>query len=142
LNSAAERMQCLINDLLEFARVTTRAKPFGTVDLDKVVADVLSDLEARIIETGAQISVGPLGTIMADRTQMRQLLQNLIGNAIKYRRRDVVPHIRIFADPVSNSAKDMCRREWGVGLPALTMQQQRIHALSVYAGLNAARTSV
>jgi PAS domain S-box-containing protein len=93
--AAAGRMRTLINDLLAFSRVTTMAKPFVPVDLGLTVNEVLSDLEARVRDTGGQVLVGELPTIDADPMQMRQLLQNLIGNGLKFHRAGVSPIIKI-----------------------------------------------
>ncbi|MCK5404577.1 MAG: ATPase, partial [Desulfobulbaceae bacterium] len=93
--NAATRMQTLINDLLMFSRVTTAAKPFEPVDLETVVQEVLSDLEIKIAETNAEVEIASLPTVMADGLQMRQLFQNLIGNALKFSRQDVPPDIDI-----------------------------------------------
>lgn len=83
--SASMRMQGLINDLLSFSRVSAKTKTFQSVDLNKIMRDVLSDLEILIQETEAKITVSPLPVIEADATQMRQLFQNLISNATKFR---------------------------------------------------------
>jgi len=96
-NAAAERMQTLIEDLLRFSRVTTQNRPFAPVDLTAVAADVLDDLSEQVQRTGARVEVDPLPTINADVTQMRQLLQNLISNALKFHREDVEPVVRVHA---------------------------------------------
>ena len=75
--AAAERMQELIEDLLTYSHVSSRARPRVVVDLDRVVAGVTSDLEARVEEVGGRIECGPLPSVLADETQMRQLFQNL-----------------------------------------------------------------
>lgn len=95
MQNAAERMQRLINDLLDFSRVTHRGKQFESVDLMKVTGEVVDDLEARIVELNARVDVADLPVIEADRTQMRQLMQNLIGNALKFHREGEPPVIRI-----------------------------------------------
>src|SRR5689334_15978565 len=82
MQSAAARMQTLINDLLTFSRIISASQPFVPVDLGAVTKEVLVDLELRIEKSHAQVTVGQLPTIEADPTQMRQLLQNLIGNAL------------------------------------------------------------
>ena len=84
MQNAAERMGVLINDLLSLSRVTTRARPFKKVDLGTVAREVVSDLETRIEQTKGTVDIGTLPTLLADPTQMRQLLQNLIGNALKF----------------------------------------------------------
>ncbi|MEM7777919.1 MAG: ATP-binding protein, partial [Pseudomonadota bacterium] len=76
----------------------TQANPFSKVDLKKVLNEVVSDLQIRIEETGADISCDSLPEIDADPTQMRMLFQNLLSNALKFRRPDVDPVIRIEAD--------------------------------------------
>src|SRR5581483_10423154 len=78
---AASRMQRLINDLLTFARVTTKAQPFLETDLNSVIQEAIDDLEASVRAHRGKIEVGPLPVIEADPLQMRQVFQNLIGNA-------------------------------------------------------------
>jgi len=97
-NAAAERMQTLIEDLLRFSRVSTQGRPFAPVDLGAVTAEVLEDLSVLVQRTGAQVEVGPLPTINADPSQIRQLMQNLLSNALKFRREGVDPLVRIQAE--------------------------------------------
>jgi PAS domain S-box-containing protein len=97
VHDAAYRMARLITDLLAFSRVTTRAKDFEDVDLGELTQDVLQDLEIAIEESGAIVEIGPLPTIEAERTQMQQLMQNLIGNAVKFRSPDDSPRVAIRA---------------------------------------------
>lgn len=98
MQNAAGRMQTLINDLLAFSRVTSKAQPFVPVDLNRVARDVLADLETRIEQSGGRVVLGPLPTIDADPLQMRQLFQNLIGNALKFHRPGVPPLVRVTAE--------------------------------------------
>ena len=100
MEDAAQRMQGLIEDLLALSRVTTRARPFGPVDLGEVVRGVVSDLEAALEESGGRIRVGELPTIYADRAQMRQLFQNLIGNALKFRKPGEAPLVEVRAEVI------------------------------------------
>jgi PAS domain S-box-containing protein len=95
---AAARMQVLIDDLLAYSRVNSRGKPFGEVDLGQVVGSVLDDLEARLEASGGAVEVGTLPRIQADATQLRQMLQNLIANALKFRAPDRAPLVRIHAE--------------------------------------------
>ncbi len=106
MQSAANRAQTLINDLLAFSKITSKAQPFVESNLNKIVQEVLSDLEVRIEETKAKIDLGDLPTLEADRLQMRQLLQNLIGNALKYRKEDVNPEIEIKANLYEEKISD------------------------------------
>ncbi|HEY6245348.1 MAG TPA: ATP-binding protein [Pyrinomonadaceae bacterium] len=103
--NAASRMQTLINDLLTFSRVTTKAQPFSKVDLNVIARDVLSDLEVRIEQTGGSVEVTDLPVIDADPLQMRQLFQNLIANALKFRKPDQPAVVKIFADCNSQIAE-------------------------------------
>jgi PAS domain S-box-containing protein len=143
MQSAARRMQTLITDLLTFSRVTTKAKPFTSVDLDKITHDVLSDLEVKIGETGAVISVGELPVIDADATQMRQLMQNLIGNALKFRRPDTVPEIKVYQSETNGDLpRDFCRitvEDNGIGFDEKYLDRiftvfQRLHGRGEYEG--------
>jgi PAS domain S-box-containing protein len=93
--NAAARMRTLINDLLAFSRVITKAQPFAPVDLAEVTREVLSDLEISIEQTGARVEVGELPVVEVDSRQIRQLLQNLIGNALKFHRPGEAPVVRI-----------------------------------------------
>lgn len=95
MQGAARRMQTLISDLLTYSRVTTRGKPFEPVDLSRVLDEVVSDLEFRIKDTAGHVETGDLPVIEADRTQMRQLLQNLIVNGLKFHRENVPPVVRV-----------------------------------------------
>jgi signal transduction histidine kinase len=92
---AAARMRTLISDLLLYSQVTTRVQPFVRTDLARIAGEVIADLETSIAESGGRVEVGELPVIEADELQMRQLLQNLLGNAIKYRRKDAPPVVRL-----------------------------------------------
>lgn len=102
--NAAARMQNLINDLLSFSRVTTQAKAYSKVDLNKILKEVISDLEVSIERKNAKVEVNKLPVIEAEPTQMRQLFQNLISNAIKFRKPDVPPVIKIYAKEIQRKA--------------------------------------
>ena len=137
-NSAAERMQRLIEDLLRFSRVSTQGRPFVDVDLQAVTQEVLGDLDAQIAATGALINVGPLPTLRADPLQMHQLVQNLVSNAIKFHRPDVVPVVDISAvvagDKVLLSVHDN-----GIGFDPRYSQRifrvfERLHGRNEYPG--------
>jgi len=99
---AATRMRTLINDLLAFSRVATSTTPYDNVDLDATLANVLSDLEASVAQSQARIDVSPLPTIKAEPLQMRQLIQNLIGNALKFAKPGEAPVVSIEAMPLSD----------------------------------------
>jgi len=91
----AARMDRLIDDLLAYSRAGQRPAEFVSVDLDLIAAEVLADSAALITETEAVVTVGPLPTVPGDPTQLRQLLQNLITNAIKFRRIGITPEVTV-----------------------------------------------
>jgi two-component system sensor kinase FixL len=99
MQNAASRMQTLIQDLLSLSRVASNSKPFTSVDLGDVVRTVVSDLEMRIQDAGANVAIGELPVVFGDRGQMAQLFQNLIGNGIKFRKPDVSPIVKIESEP-------------------------------------------
>lgn len=95
--SSARRMRRLIDDLLTYSRVTTRAQPFVAMDLNQIVRDVLSDLELRIEQTRGKVETGQLPTVQADPSQIHQLLLNLLSNALKFHKPGEPPEVRISA---------------------------------------------
>jgi PAS domain S-box-containing protein len=138
MQSAAERMQTLINDLLSFSRVTTRAHPFGPVDLGVVAAEVAHDLETRMHEVNGRIMIGDLPTIDADALQMRQLLQNLASNALKFHREDVPPVVEI-AGSVTNGHVSLTVADNGIGFEEKYADRiftmfERLHGRGKYDG--------
>ncbi len=101
MQNAAQRMQVLIQDLLQLSRVTSRAQPFERCDLNVIVDEVLSDLEVAIERCKAVVEVRGLVTIDADPVQMRQLFQNLIANALKFQKPGEPPVVQITGQLVS-----------------------------------------
>jgi PAS domain S-box-containing protein len=93
--NAAARMQTLINDLMAFSRVEIKGQAFILTDLGVIAREVSADLETRIEQAGGRVEIEELPIIDADPMQMRQLLQNLIGNSLKYFRGGVPPVVRI-----------------------------------------------
>jgi PAS domain S-box-containing protein len=145
MQNAARRMQTLIEDLLTLSRVTTRAQPFVAVDLLQVTQEVLSDLEITIQQTGATIETGELPVIDADPLQMRQLLQNLIGNALKFHQKEIQPIVKIYSqllyDPehVSGEQCQIIVEDNGIGFNEKYLDRifnvfQRLHGRSEYDG--------
>jgi PAS domain S-box-containing protein len=95
MQTSAQRMSILIEDLLTYSRLSTHRVPYNPIALIDVVRRVLADLELRIAETAAVIELGELPVVNGEQRQLEQLLLNLIGNALKFCRLGVAPHIRI-----------------------------------------------
>jgi PAS domain S-box-containing protein len=114
VNAAAERMQRLIEDLLKFSRVGTHGRAFVPVDLARITRDVLVDLEATVERSQGIVRVGALPTIYADELQIRQLIQNLLSNALKFSREGVAPEVSIDGR-VLNSIAEITVRDNGIG---------------------------
>ncbi len=96
MQNAAKRMQQFIRDLLKYSRVATRPEPLETVDLREAVMEVISDLELKIERLGADVEVFELPAVKAEKSQIRQLFQNLIANALKFHGEEQ-PHIKIYS---------------------------------------------
>lgn len=143
MENAATRMRQLIDALLEYSRIAGRQKPFEPVDLNQAVSDVVTDLEANIAQTGAVIEVGPLPTIEAEPVQMRQLLQNLISNALKYHRANERPVVRVHArrrdDESGGPVCELTVSDNGIGFDEAFLEKvftpfQRLHSRDEYPG--------
>lgn len=142
MQNAASRMQKLINDILVFSRVTTKAQPYNEVDLTRIVQEVLSDLEISIEQKKAKIEVAPLPKIDADEIQMRQLFQNLISNSLKFQKSHAKPVIKIRAKVIDDAAKKACMitvSDNGIGFDTKYLYKifsvfQRLHSQQEYHG--------
>lgn len=140
--NAANRAQVLINDLLAFSRVTTKAQSFIPINLNEILEGVLSDLEVRIEQTGTTVDFDPLPVIEAEPSQMQQLLQNLISNAIKFRKENVAPIIQIRVSPIHQDDRDVYEIrviDNGIGLEQkysdrIFQMFQRLHGRNAYEG--------
>lgn len=141
--NATQRMQALIEDLLILSRVTTRAQPFIPVDLLQITQEVLSDLEVLIQQSGGKIELGNLPIINADPLQIRQLLQNLIGNALKFHLPDKIPVVSIYSEIITDeNGKEICHlsvEDNGIGFDRKYRDRifqvfQRLHGRSEYEG--------
>ena len=142
MKNAAERMSNLINDLLEFSRISTRGKPFTNVPLQHLIESTIDDIEISIGESGAKILLDDLPEINADASQMHHLFLNLISNAIKFRKDDVQPIITI-----QYCQQEIAQEQWhiiivkdnGIGFEQefadkIFVPFQRLHARTEYKG--------
>jgi len=132
-----ERMQALINDLLTYSRVGTHGRPFEPVDCEEVFDRAVGHLETAISESGAQVTHDSLPTVTADGRQLVQVFQNLIGNAIKFRR-DVIPQVHVSARRENNEWV-FSVRDSGIGIDQKYTERifavfQRLHTRTEYPG--------
>ena len=148
--NASVRMNTLISDLLALSRVSTRGQTFQPVDLSAVAKEVVCDLEVLIEQKNAKVEIGPLPRIEADRLQMRQLFQNLLGNAIKFGRENVPNEIRVRGELLRQKVRrgkrvvqeEECRitfEDTGIGFEEKYLDRifsvfQRLHPRDVYEG--------
>lgn len=95
MQDAAVRMQNMLDGLLNYSRISSRGETFSQVDLDEVLRNVISNLEGRILDTRGVVEASPLPEVEANPLQMERLLQNLIGNALKFHRPGVPPLVRV-----------------------------------------------
>ena len=109
-----EKMQTLINDLLAYSRVDSRARPFQSIELNELFDEVLSMLEASIADAGANVTRDELPTVTGDRSQLAQLLLNLIGNGVKYHS-DEPTHVHVSAE-ASSIGWTIAVRDNGIGI--------------------------
>jgi two-component system, LuxR family, sensor kinase FixL len=146
MQKAAARMQKLLGSLLSYSRVTTKSEPFTQTDLRQSVGGALSNLEVLIKDKGALVKVDALPTLEADRPQMIQLFQNLIGNALKFQRENETPRVSIYSGR-SGKGEGRKQREHeirvednGIGfdekyLDKIFVPFQRLHGRNDYEGL-------
>lgn len=145
IQNASGRMRQLINDLLSFSRVTTKAQPFSKIDLNGIAQEVISDLQIAIEEADATVTVSGLTEIYADSLQMRMLFQNLISNALKFRKSDTKCTVEVTGQIFKNGARDQANRceivvaDNGIGFDEKYADRifgifQRLHGRSEFEG--------
>jgi len=133
----AKRMQALINDLLAYSRLGTKARPFEPTDCNQVFATALSHLRVAIADSGAIVTRDPLPTVLADASQLLQLFQNLLANAIKFRSGEA-PKVHMWAEPVGATCR-FAVRDNGIGIASEYFDRifvlfQRLHGRGSYPG--------
>ncbi len=114
--ASIRRMDEMVEGLLRFSQVGTQGGPAEPVDLEALAAEVIEDLGARIEDSGGRVDVGALPTVHGDPSQLRQVLANLIGNALKFADPDRSPEVRISAE-TSGAGTVVRVRDNGIGLP-------------------------
>ncbi|MGO9533061.1 MAG: PocR ligand-binding domain-containing protein [Syntrophobacteraceae bacterium] len=136
---ATERMQSLLAGLLDYSQVATASEPFKDVDLSDLIGEVLSDLEVRIVKTGAEVHLGTLPVVSADPTQMRQLFQNLIGNALKFHKPDEKPLVHVRSVSHTDSGRQIIVEDNGIGFEEQYLEKifapfQKVHGRREFEG--------
>ncbi len=139
MQNAVQRMSVLIEALFQYSRVGARAEPFQPVDMLAVVFGVVADVEARISRSHARIEFTPMPKVMADATQVRQLIQNLVANALKFQRPGTRPHVVIEGRTIDHGGCEISVRDNGIGFEAKYLERifrpfQRLHGRSEYEG--------
>ena len=137
----AKRMQAMVNDLLTYSRITTRAKPFEQIDLNGVIEDLKSlELATLLDETRGTIYVPePLSPVRGDPSQMHQLFQNVIGNGLKFHREGIPPEITIRTYHIENNMIRVEVQDNGIGIAEEYHEQiftmfKRLHSRTHYEG--------
>lgn len=134
----AKRMSRMIHDLLEYSRVQTQARPLAPTDLKDAFEQARANCAAGIAEAQAQVTCGDLPTVLGDSTQLVRLFQNLLGNAVKFRRPDVRPEIQVSARTHDGGWRFQVRDN-GIGIPpdqadGLFQLFRRLHGRDQYPG--------
>ena len=133
-----ERMQLLIADLLAYSRVTTHGRPFKFTDCTVTLNHALANLKVAIEESGTVVTHDQLPTVMADETQLTRLLQNLIGNGIKFHKKNARPEIHVSALR-TDGGWTFSVHDNGIGIAPEYFERifkifQRLHTSQEYAG--------
>jgi len=137
--NAATRMRTLVSDILTYSQAAVATQPFARADLAAIARDVVADLEIAIADTGGRVELGGLPAIDADPVQMRQLLQNLVGNALKFRRPGVAPVVRVDAAPSAEDCVLLTVTDNGIGIKSDHLDRifrvfERLHSRGEYEG--------
>ncbi len=138
MRSAARRMSELISDLLKFSRMTTHQDVYEIVNVEHLLTELLSDLEIQIAESRAEIEIGQMPILKVNRVQFREVFQNLISNAIKFRQKTRSPQIRI-ASKMETDGINILVSDNGIGFDEKFSERifrpfERLHRRSEYKG--------
>lgn len=139
MTNSAERMQKFINSILEYSRVSKEPRLFESSDLGQIVSQVISDLEPRIADARGQVKVEKLPTLDADKIQMHQLFQNLIGNALKFHKKNKTPLIKIYSRHEKTGPYKIFVEDNGIGIDEQYFEKilkpfERLHSRDKYEG--------
>jgi PAS domain S-box-containing protein len=142
MQNAVVRMQAMINGLLELSRINTHGGDFETVDLRQIAEEVVSDLEALTLSTGGQVIIGPIPPVQGDALQLRQLLQNLISNGLKFQGEGLTPVVQVKGERSQSGLQPQVTlivADNGIGFEAGSAEQifqpfVRLHGRSQFEG--------
>ena len=138
MQTSAQRMRNLIQDLLVFSQINRKDLHFREVDLNKIAAEAVQDLEMAIEEKKAELNINKLPVINGDERMIRQLFENIISNALKYARKETAPVISIMC-AVKGNFFEIAFSDNGIGfdekyLPQMFTLFQRLHSKKAYEG--------
>lgn len=135
------RMEQLLSGLMEYSRVSTSGQDMEPVSMNEAFNKALANLWGKVVEIGGEVTAGELPTVLANATQMTQLLQNLLANAIKFRRQDVPPRVHASAKTFEENTWLFSVQDNGIGMDEAQAQSgrifqvfQRLHTREKYEG--------
>lgn len=139
MQNAAARMRQLIEDLLTYSRISSKARLMDDVPLNGVLADVLTNLDYRIETSFARVMVDTLPMVKADRMLMVQLFQNFVSNALKFHRESVRPEVRLYSEVREDGATEIAIEDNGIGFDEKYLDRiftpfQRLHTRNEFEG--------
>lgn len=139
IQGATIRMQALLDDLLNYSKITNAALPFEKVDLQKIFKEILLDLENRISETGGTVKIDAVPGFMADPVQMYHLFLNLIANSLKYHREGVPPVVHVYSQTLEKNNLQIIIEDNGIGFEEKYSKKifqpfERLHGKNHYSG--------
>lgn len=131
---ASERLQVLVRDLIAFARVTQSVQSITQVDLNRLLDEVMLDLEVSIEESEAVVERGTLPMIEGNRTQLHQLFQNLVGNALKFHKKNTPPRVTLSWREIMTGEYEFTVMDNGIGFDEKYLERvfrpfERLHTL-------------
>ena len=137
--ASTQRAQTYLNDLLNYSQIKSKSRPTAPVNLNALVKDVLLHFSMAINKLNAQVETGPLPTVIADQYMMRQLFQNLIGNALKFTKTGQPPKIRVYNRPNNNASFEVIVQDEGIGfntsyLNNMVKPFKKLHGKDQYEG--------
>jgi light-regulated signal transduction histidine kinase (bacteriophytochrome) len=137
--ASSERAQTYLSDLLSYSQIRSKARPTAPVNLNELIKEVLVHFNLAINKLGARVETGTLPTVMGDQYMMRQLFQNLIGNALKFAKAGQSPRIKIYSRPNDNGFFELVVQDEGIGFNTSYLNNmfkpfKKLHSKDQYEG--------